>query len=112
MIHHWVEEVETMAISPAHARSMMGRWVEARSVYGVHRGILHEVRQDGIVLAMPRGPVGFVSGQDNELRLNHADKGVIQDVEHVQFFRRRFFNPFFFFFPFFTLFALSPFFFF
>ncbi len=95
-----------MAVNPGYSQSMLGQWVEAHSAYGVHAGILHQVRQDGIVLAMPRGgATRMASGSGEELRIEQAVGGTSADVEQVQFFRP-FFNPFFFFIPFFLLFAL------
>lgn len=95
-----------MAINPGYAQPMLGQWVEAHSAHGVYTGILHQVRPDGIVLAMPRGGVGRIAyGHEEDLRLEHAIGGTKTDVEQVQFFRP-FFNPLFFFIPFFLLFAL------
>lgn len=94
-----------MAVSPRYCQSLIGQWVEAHSAYGVHYGILHAVRPDGIVLAMPRSGAVIAVGRADDLKLNHADVGMSTDFEHVQFFRP-FFNPFFFFIPFFLLFAL------
>ncbi len=94
-----------MAVNPNYAQSLLGNWVECRSAYGVHYGILHEVRPDGIVLAVPRNQAVGVSGDVEDISVDYADNPKEQDFEHVQFFRP-FFNPFFFFFPFFLLFAL------
>jgi hypothetical protein len=94
-----------MAVSPAYCRSLLGQWVECHSAYGVHHGILHEVRPDGIVLAMPRGRMTGVVGESEDLKVNYTDHPLKPEYETVQFFRP-FFNPFFFFLPFFLLFAL------
>jgi hypothetical protein len=95
-----------MAINPGYAQSMLGQWVEAHSAHGVHTGILHQVRPDGIVLAIPRSGVSrMASSREIELRVEHAIGGANTGVEQIQFFRP-FFNPFFFFIPFFLLFAL------
>lgn len=95
-----------MAVNPGYAQSMMGQWVDAHSVYGVHSGILHQVRPDGIVLAMPRGTVAsYPSGNGQDMRVEYAAGGEPTDVQQVQFFIP-FFNPFLFFIPFFLLFAL------
>lgn len=96
-----------MAVNMGYAQSMVGQWVEAHSAYGMHRGILQQVRPDGIVLAMPRGAAA-VSYSDADLanrQIEFAASGAGMDVQPVQFFRP-FFNPFFFFIPFFLLFAL------
>jgi hypothetical protein len=66
--------------------------------------ILHEVRSDGIVLAMPRRRITGVVGESEDLKVNHTDQPLKPDYETVQFFRP-FFNPFFFI-PFFLLFGL------
>lgn len=98
-----------MAINPAYARTLIGHWVECHSAYGVYHGVLHSVRPDGIVLAMPRGNVVGVAGDaKEELKTNYADHPSQQNYENVQFFRP-FFNPFFFFIPFFLLFSLRRF---
>jgi hypothetical protein len=93
-----------MAVSPAYCRSLLGQWVECHSAYGVHSGILHEVRPDGIVLAMPRGRMTAVNGASEDLKADDTDQPLKPDYETVQFFRP-FFNPFFFI-PFFLLFSL------
>jgi len=95
-----------MAVNPGYAQSMLGQWVESHSAYGVHAGILQQVRPDGIVLAMPSGGVtGMVRGSKQELGVEHAISGTSIDLEQAQFFRP-FRNPFFFFIPFFLLLAL------
>jgi hypothetical protein len=91
-------------VNYSYLQSRLGHWVECHSGYGVHRGILHQVRPDGIILAIPRGGAArYAGGNGEELRVEHALGGTSADVDQVQFFRRRFFNPFFFFIPFFLL---------
>lgn len=92
-----------MAMNPGYAQSMMGQWVDAYTTDGVRSGILHQVRPDGIVLAMPRGTMASYAS-DQDLQIQHAADPEAMDLQHVQFFP--FFNPFFFFIPFFLLFAL------
>jgi hypothetical protein len=84
-----------------YAQSMCGHWVEAHTSNGVHRGILHRVRPDGIILAMPRGEAArFAGGYGEELKVDHAVGGTRADAQQVRFFP---FFPFFFFIPFFLL---------
>ena len=95
-----------MGVNPGYAHSMLGQMVEAQSAFGIHAGILHQVRPDGIVLAMQQGGAGgMVNGSAGEFRVEHAAGGTSTDMEQVQFFRP-FRNPFFFFIPFFLLFLL------
>jgi hypothetical protein len=101
-----VEGGGIMAVTVVHARPLMGQWVEAHSHFGVHRGILHQIRSDGIVIAVPRGGgAGLASGQADG-KVEHAHKPTDPKFENVF---TPFVNPFFFFLPFFTLLALSPF---
>jgi hypothetical protein len=90
-----------MNVNSRYAQSMLGHWVEAHSGYGVHRGILHHVRPDGIILAIPRGGAArYAGGYGEELKVEHAVGGMRADADQVRFF------PFFFFIPFFLLSSL------
>lgn len=95
-----------MTVKMGYAQSMLGQWVVVHSAYGVHSGILHQVRPDGIVLAMPRATaVSYRLANQENTPVEHAAGDVTMDVLPVQFFSP-FINPFFFFIPFFLLFSL------
>lgn len=92
-----------MAVSPQYARTMLGQWVECHSAYGIHSGILQEVRPDGIVLGIPQGNMAqFAHGQEKQIA-EYANNPTECKIDNI-------FSPFFFrrlFIPFFLLFLLT-----
>ncbi|GAX91261.1 hypothetical protein [Effusibacillus lacus] len=94
-----------MAVSYHYAKQFVGRSVCAHCIDGSkYYGIVRGVRPDGIWLDVPER--GVLAGGDFEkLKTITADRPEENKVETVQFGFRRFFFPFFF------LLALTPFFF-
>lgn len=62
-----------MPLGAMHCQHYLGRTVIVHSHYGVHHGVMREIRRDGIVLANVRAVP--VSGElQQTLRIEHADQ--------------------------------------
>lgn len=98
-----------MAVSPHYAQSLLGQWVHCHSAYGVHVGILQEVRYDGIVLGIHDHAYQTITGERAELEsVRHADEPEAQDAREAFFFPGPFVRPFFVPYP--ALYGLRPYF--